>query len=343
VALVVGALLVVAGAAHAALPPKGATFSFHDHQTPGKNWHVEIRIDQKNPKKIATLVAYSQQCKGTIAKTGLPISDAGVIAASGGLKGYGWWEVNATVNEPTTIVGTMRMRRADCDTGVLSYPNAITGDGHTGHAHAGGGHAHGSQYADFGSASLAERKQARALHRRVLKTWSGITPARAKLRGFHRPPGSKPVVGFMYHMYNQRYERDGRLFDAKRPESLVFWRRADGDSVILGSMFRVPPGRRPSFAGPVPSYHGHADATGKIPNQMTHVWMTKGPKMAWANCLPVGQLERYNPAFKWSADRERERFGAPCVEATPPGSLARTGFRMARRAANSRRGAGGCG
>jgi len=310
-AVLLGALLLIASAVQAALPPKGATFAFHDHQTPGKNWHVEIRIDRKNPKKIATLVAYSQQCKGTVAKTGLPISDAGVIAASGGLKGYGWWEVNATVQAPTTIVGTMRMRRADCDTGVLSYPNAIT-DGHTDHAHAGGGHTHGSQYADFGSASLAERKQARALHRRVLRTWSGITPARAKLRGFHRPPGSKPVVGFMYHMYNQRYERDGRLFDAKRPESLVFWRRADGDSVLLGPMFRVPRGKRPSFAGPIPIYHGHASAGGKAPNQMTHVWMTKGPKSAWANCLPVFHLQQYNPFFKWTPDTKREHIGEPC-------------------------------
>jgi len=90
VAVLVGALLVMAGTVQAALPLKGASFAFHDHQTAGKNWHVEIRIDSKDPKKIATLVVYSQQCKGTVAKTGVPISDAGVIVASGGLKGCGW-------------------------------------------------------------------------------------------------------------------------------------------------------------------------------------------------------------------------------------------------------------
>lgn len=305
VAVLAGALRLIAGTAQAALPPN----TIRRRARTGTWRSGSIR---RTPRRSRRSSVYSQQCKGTIAKTGVPISDAGVIAASGGLKGYGWWEVNATVNEPTTIVGTMRMRRADCDTGVLSYPNAITGDGRTDHAHAGGGHTHGSQYADFGRASLAERKQARALHRRVLKTWWGITPARAKLRGFHRPPGSKPVVGFMYHMYNQRYERDSRLFEGKRPESLVFWRRASGDSVILGPRFRVPAGKRPSFAGPIPIYHGHASATGEIPNQMTHVWMTKGPKMAWANCLPVFHLQQYNPVFKWTPDTKREHIGEPC-------------------------------
>jgi len=66
------------------------------------------------------------------------------------------------------------------------------------------------------------------------------------------------------------------------------------------------------FAGPIPIYHGHASATGKIPNQMTHVWMTKGPKMAWANCLPVFHLQQYNPVFKWTPDTKREHIGEPC-------------------------------
>jgi len=309
-AVLVGAMLLIAGTARAALPPKGASFAFHDHDTAGKNWHIEIRIDQKNPEKIATLVAYSQQCKGTVAKTGLPISDAGVIAASGGLKGYGWWEVNATVQAPTTIVGTMRMRRADCDTGVLSYPNAITGDEHTDHAHSGGGHGHGPKYPDFAGASLAQRKQARALHRRVLKTWTGITLAQAERLGWLQLGGSKKTRPGTFHIYNQRYEKDKRLLDARRPESLVFWRRADGKSVILGAMFRVPAGKRPRFAGPIPIYHSHGQT---VKNRMTHVWLTKGPKSAWANCVPVFHLQQYNSAFTWMPGGTGQGLvGGPC-------------------------------
>ncbi|MDQ3677722.1 MAG: hypothetical protein M3401_13130, partial [Actinomycetota bacterium] len=102
-ALVLGAVLVIAAGVQAALPPKGASFAFHDHQTAGKNWHVEFRIDAKDPKQIKTLVVYSQQCKATVAKTGVAISDAGAIAAGGALNGGGTWQVNATFKDPTTI------------------------------------------------------------------------------------------------------------------------------------------------------------------------------------------------------------------------------------------------
>jgi len=59
-----GALLLIAGTAQAALPPKGASFAFDDHQTAGKNWHVEIRIDSKDPKKIATLIGLQPAMQG---------------------------------------------------------------------------------------------------------------------------------------------------------------------------------------------------------------------------------------------------------------------------------------
>jgi hypothetical protein len=40
--------------------------------------------------------------------------------------------------------------------------------------------------------------------------------------------------------------------------------------------------------------------------------MTKGPKMAWANCLPVFHLQQYNPVFKWTPDTKREHIAEPC-------------------------------
>ncbi|MDQ3678786.1 MAG: hypothetical protein M3401_18650, partial [Actinomycetota bacterium] len=96
---------------------------------------------------------------------------------------------------------------------------------------------------------------------------------------------------------------------------LVFWRRPQGPPVILGPMFRVAPGKRPSFAGPIPIYHSHnSKSGGKLKSQMTHVWMVKaGRNSAWANCLPVKQLEQYNPAFKWTPSHSNhEHIGAPC-------------------------------
>ena len=312
-ALVFGVLLVIVGSAQAALPPKGARFVFHDHVTPGKNWHVDLRVDPQDPKKLRTLVAYSQQCGETVAKTGIPISDAGVVAASGGLAAGGAWEVNATFTAPTAIVGTMRMRRAGCDTGVLSYPNASTGDGHTEHEHdGGGGHSeHGAKYPNFDKASPKERGQAGALHKRVLRKWRGMTVARAARLGFYRNPHMKVKPG-TFHVYNQRYEQDGRIFDARRPESLVFWRGATGQPVILGAMFRAPPGKRPSFAGPIPIYHHHPSKSGKVVSNMTHVWMTSGRMSTWANCLPVKWLALYNPAFKWTPGHSHSHVDKPC-------------------------------
>lgn len=230
----------------------------------------------------------------------MPISDTGVIAASGGLKGYGSWEVNAAFTTPTTVVGTMRMRRTNCDTGLLSYPNATTGDGHSDHSSHHGGHHPGRKFPDFDSATPKQRRQAMALHRRVLRKWSGMTPARARRLGFFRNLRlNREDRRGTFHVYNTRYEKDGRIFDARRPESLVFWGPPEGGKpVVLGPMFRVPPGKRPRFAGRIPLYHGHG--SGKK-GRMTPVWMVKrgARKSAWANCMPIDQLELYNPAFKW--------------------------------------------
>jgi len=301
-ALAVGALLAIAGAVQAALPEKGARFLFHDHETAGKNWHVEFRIDPKNPKKIKTLVAYSQVCRATVAKQNVPISDGGAVTASGTFKGGGAWGVEATFEEPTKIVGTMGMTSKKCDTGVLSYPNEDTGDGHTEHGHGGGHDGHvGSKHPDLDSATPRQRRQAAALHRGVLRTWSGVTVGEAARRGFIRGTGKKfPTKLGLFHVYNHRYENDGRIFDARRPEALVFWRRPDGPPLIMGPMFRVAPGKRPRFGGPIPIYHGHESKSGKVPSQMTHVWMAKSLKSAWALCLPAKQLTRYNPAFEYT-------------------------------------------
>jgi hypothetical protein len=306
--LVVAAALVLVAAVQAALPPKGAEFSFADHATSGKNWHVDFTIDAGHRDKIRTLIVYSEQCDATVVKRDVPISAAGVVAAGGGIEGGGTWAVNATFAATRKIVGTMRMARAGCDTGVLSYPTKITGDGTKAHDH-------GPKLADFASATLKQRRQALALHRRVLKTWHGLTLRAARHLGFHRLTAghfhTKP--GF-FHFYNDTYETDHRTFDARRPESLVFWRSPKGPVVLVGTMFRVPPGKRPSFAGPIPIYHHHdLGKAGNVVSIMTHVWMVKDVHRAWANCLPIPELEAYNPRLDWVRGYSRiEHVGGPC-------------------------------
>jgi len=297
-ALAVGALLMTAGVVWAALPPKGATFTFHDHATAGREWHVDLRIHPKDRTKVKTLVLYSELCGETVAEKNVPISDAGVVSASGPLADGGSWAVVAEFKERTTVAGVMRITRPGCDTGALSFPNEITGDGHADHDHE-EGHEHGPKYADFRSATRGQRRQAAALHRRVLRRWADVSFAEAKGMGFRRNPRFEKKLG-VFHVYKEAYEEDERILDAKRPESLVFWRQPKGPPVLLGAMFRVAPGKPPAFAGPIPIYHSHS--SGKPTSQMTHVWLVEGVKMAWANCLPTEQLHEYNPAFESMAD-----------------------------------------
>ena len=305
VALVVGVVLVLVGVVQAALPPKGQTFEFADHATSGKNWHVDFQVDAKSRKKLKTLIVYSEQCDATVVKRDVPISGAGVIAVAGGVPDGGTFTVNATFTATRKLVGTMRMIRTGCDTGLLNYPTAITGDGT-------GEHVHTARYPDFASATHKQRRQARALQVRVLKYWHGISVTDAKHLGYFRETRFQVTDG-IFHVYNHTYEKDHRIFDARRPESLVFWRPPKGAPQILGPMFRVPPGKRPSFAGPIPIYHHHESQTGRIVSAMTHVWMVNGPKSAWAFCLPVKQLELYNPTFKWLPGySNHEHIGAPC-------------------------------
>jgi len=285
---VVGALFAVVGVVQAALPPKNASFEFADHATAGKNWHVDFTVDEDSRRKLESLIVYSEQCDATVVARHVPISD-------GAGEGGGNWAVNATFTASKTIVGAMRMIRPGCDTGVLSFPNANTGDGTAVHVH-------GGKYADFADATLKQRRQARRLQAQVLKFWRGVTPAGAKRRGFHVNRAFPPdPSGLVFHVYNVHNEKDHRIFDARRPESLVFSRPTQGKPVLLGPMFRVPPGKRPGFAGPIPIYHSHPSHSGKIVSLMTHVWIVKpNRKIAWANCLPVKQLEAYNPGFTWA-------------------------------------------
>jgi hypothetical protein len=311
VALAVVAALVLVAAVQAALPPRGAEFSFADHATTGKDWHVDFTIDAKHRDKIRTLIVYSEQCDATVVKRDVPISPAGVVAAGGGVDGGGTWAVNATFQATKKIVGTMRITRATCDTGVLSYPNAITGDGTGASDHS---EHEGLTYPDFASATAHQRRQAVALQKRVVRTWRGITVAGARRLGFIRRLDLSVKPG-MFHVYNSTYEQDNRIFDARRPESIVFWRPPHGGTPqVLGTMFRVPAGKRPSFGGPIPIYHHHGlTKAGKVASLMTHVWMVSGPKSAWAFCLPVKQLELFNSHFNWLAGySNHEHIGGPC-------------------------------
>ncbi len=290
------ATLSAGAAALAALPARDARLEAHEHGKKGRNWHVQLEVGNDR-REIETVVAYSEQCGETLVQTGVAVAEDGAFAAGGPTKkGGGSWEATGRFTAARVAEGTFSMRKGACDTGPL--PFKATAGSHEGHDHEGSGkgHAghHGRKYPRLKAASRAERAQAKRLHRQVRRVARERFPTyRAATRlGYARfnRKWRRPLV---FHVRHRGSETDGVLLRASRPESLVYWWPRRGKPVLLGFMFRVPAGRRPRFAGPIPTYHGHPSLGGGMgPTQMTHVWLTRDLRTAWANCLPARRLEQ---------------------------------------------------
>ena len=251
----------------------------------------------------------------------MPISDCGDVKVSGRVKGSSW-DVSAHFPEADHVTGTLHVAKGDCDTGPIPFDVKegadedhddmdMGGDGHAHHHH----HHHGPKFPDIDSATAAQRKQAEDLRIRVRRAAATRfkTYRAARALNYKRFP-RKWKLPVVFHLRNRAYENDNRIFDPRRPESLVYWWPRHGQPILLGFMFRAPAGPRPSFAGPIPIYHQHPNRYGKLgDNQMTHVWLTGGLRSAWSNCLPVKQLERANPKLRY----EKPRSGVSGQESMP--------------------------
>ncbi|HEX8105957.1 MAG TPA: hypothetical protein VF533_25290 [Solirubrobacteraceae bacterium] len=290
-ALLLAALLLLPAGASAALPAKGRSYQAHDHTTPGKNWHVQFDVGRRNAHLVSTLVVYAEQCDVTAAAEKVPIADDGSVQASGKLR-RGGWEVQGTFTAPDTVTGTFRVFKGRCDTGVLPFTiSPLTA----------GTHNHGPKFPDFSLADVHATRQAIQMRHRVFRARDERFPTyqAARALGFDRfhTRWKRPLV---FHLRKSAYVGDDRIFDAWRPESLVYWWPVKGDPILLGMMFRVPSGSRPDYAGPIPIYHQHTTRYGGLgPTQMTHVWLTGDLRSAWSNCLPVPELQAANPAFRY--------------------------------------------
>jgi hypothetical protein len=80
-------------------------------------------------------------------------------------------------------------------------------------------------------------------------------PAVAAADGYH----VKGLAGLDFHAANPKHEKDGRVLDPARPETLVYAVTPDGQPVLLGAMFQMPdmhaPG--PAIGGPLTLWHAH--------------------------------------------------------------------------------------
>ena len=301
--LALGAL-ALPGMAAAALPAKGAKVQAHDHDTPGRNWHVQMVVSKTNRRMVETLVVYAEICKATILKTRIPLSAAGEMSTSGAGQGKGQVTLSGTFTDKETVEGTVRITRGDCDTGEMQYQAETD--------RRAGQHIHGPAFPDIGAANVKQLRQAQALRRNVWKAAERLFPTydAALGLGYKPTPNLKPISQF-FHLRNTYYNRDGVTFRSTRPESLVYWWRPNRKHLLVGFMFRVPKGPRPAFAGPIPIYHQHTGDT-STSDPMTHVWLTNNLVTAWANCAPIDDFEAVLPAFRWRKADWTIPNAAPC-------------------------------
>jgi hypothetical protein len=82
----------------------------------------------------------------------------------------------------------------------------------------------------------------------------------------------------------------GRVFDARAPQSLVFWCPAQGRCTLASVMYRAPGRMPPSTWGDLLQWHRHG--SGPHATWMTHVWLTSRFAEAFATCAPLAALHR---------------------------------------------------
>ena len=107
-----------------------------------------------------------------------------------------------------------------------------------------------------------------------------------------------PPRNGLVHYLNSAYNRDGRILDPERPESLIYLEMTDGTWMLVGAMYRMPapdqPG--PRVGGPLTAWHSHNNlcrAEGRVvavavdgacrkgvlgpTPEMLHVWLVENP------------------------------------------------------------------
>jgi hypothetical protein len=119
------------------------------------------------------------------------------------------------------------------------------------------------------------------------------------------------LSGVDFHANNPAYEKDGRVLDPARPETLVYAVAPDGHPVLIGALFQMPNigERGPAIGGPLTVWHAHEQVCvsllppslsglvspfGSCPigsfalpltGEMIHVWIVPGAPH------PIGDLD----------------------------------------------------
>jgi hypothetical protein len=315
--------LLAASVAHAALPIPGAQYLVHDHQTPGDNWHVDVKA-AKSGQKLSGLVFHSEKCGGwTPYARGVPVADDGSVIVNGPLDPQkperGSWGFQATFTTTKRLDGQFRLVTPDCDSGPMPF-SAVNGDGHSNHTHprtATSGTPIGS-LPDLSKAKGLRKRELIRIYRNSKQAAREVFPTyQAALRAGYVRYKSANKRPQLFHLRHDGYAHDDIWFDARRVESLVYYRPSVGDPILVAFMFRAPLGKQPRFGKPVLGWHAHGTNKKRLETQMTHVWLTRRLRTALANCLPKDALERDIPRFRLEpGTRGLGHESSPCPDAT---------------------------
>jgi hypothetical protein len=174
---------------------------------------------------------------------------------------------------------------------------------------------HLRQYPDLSLASAAQRAAATRMLQLARSASARFRDARAARRaGYdtHLAKNAPAAVGYL-HAESRRNANDGRFFDPKKPEALIYANQTGQPLVLVGVMFSMPRGKPgPTPLGPVGRWHSHVicvqgtkrglapPGPGGCPkgqrlaqgSEMLHLWFTKDLRSAYAVHAPVPELCR---------------------------------------------------
>jgi hypothetical protein len=122
-----------------------------------------------------------------------------------------------------------------------------------------------------------------------------------------------PPRNGLAHYMNTAYNRDGRIVDPDRPESLIYLLLTDGSWKLVGVMYRMPspdqPG--PRVGGPLTAWHAHdnlctangrvvatvsngtcARGTASRTPEMLHVWLVNNPNGVFSDDMEPAAIQQ---------------------------------------------------
>jgi hypothetical protein len=281
------ALLVFAPSASAVTPRSQAILENHRHFTHGHDWHVQVEVNNRSTK-LATVVAYAQECGETGFAVGVPLDPRGSFAVDRRLAdGNGRFTVRGTFTSPDRANGTWQITTGDC-----TFGGNFAAQDATGHFLLGNPYDYAPRRIR-GASRYA--RLLRGFQRRVQAAGRRFPMARARRLGYALDNSYCPGL---VHARKHGTAMWGPLLDPRQPQSLVYWCDARRHWTLAGMMFRAHGASRPPTFGRLIQWHKHGGT--RTATWMTHVWLVRDPLAAFATCAP---FNAFSAAGKFSYHR----------------------------------------